>query len=358
MFVKILCHLLLYFFLLPGTEAQLASTDPQLDEDIHNLMTTYKIPGVQLAIIRNEEIVVSRSYGYADVEKGERLTEDSRFRIASISKPITAIGILKLVELGQLQLEDKVFGKGALLGNRYGTPPYAKEVRRITVQHLLENTLGWVNEPSDPMFSDVENTQNDIISGVLDQRSLATKPGEAFFYSNFGYSVLGRVIEAVTGKGYEEFIKGSILVPSGVEAMEIGGNTLTERLPQEVKYYSQEECGSYVMNVTRMDSHGGWIASATELAKFLTHIDRMPKQPDVLEMASLQQLYFGFEHWIINGSLPGTSTGIARYDDTYGYVILANTRTPQAGDILEAMHGVGERGIQGLKDSKIERGKD
>jgi len=309
-----------------------------LDDAIAAQMTKYNIPGVSVAIVRNEKLVYVKSYGYADKEAKQLATNDNLYRIASISKPITAAVILRLVQDGKLTLDQKVFGTGAILGTDYGAPPAGSQKDNITIRHLLEHKSGWTNTPDDPMFSDVTLTQTQLIQGMVANRALTYTPGQTEYYLNFGYCVLGRVIEKVTGKKYDEYVK-TILQGIGVTDMVIAGNTLNNRLPNEVKYY-QAEYDPYSMNVTRMDSHGGWLATATDLARFMVHIDRNSSVPDMVSADLENQLYFSFENWAHTGSLPGTSTFVVRENDTFSFVVLANTRSENDYNaILNGLYG-------------------
>ncbi|GGG45124.1 hypothetical protein GCM10011414_13350 [Croceivirga lutea] len=322
-------------------EVTVTTAITSLTEKMNVLMDTYDIPGIQLAIVKNEKLVYQHSFGLADPANNTAVTNESLFRIASISKPITAIGILKLVDDTSLSLNQRVFGTGGVLGTDYGTPPYAAGIEQITVRHLLEHTSGWTNNPFDPMFANIDFSQSEVIDDMLDNRPLETTPGSTYYYSNFGYSVLGRIIEKVTGQSYEAFIKSAVLSPAGISKMELGGNTLEEQYANEVVYLDQEGFSPYgTMNITRMDSHGGWLASATDLARFITVVDRNSSRPDIVSAGGLQELYFGFQNWVFYGSLPGTSTAISRVDDEYSYVILANTRTIPIKSILDNFNNI------------------
>lgn len=318
----------------------IATDFKSLDAPIHNLMEMYNVPGLQLAITKDEKMVYSKSFGYSDEGNKIPVSENSIFRIASISKPITALAILKLMENGKLKLNDKVFGKGAILGEKYGTIPYTEAKKSIAVSHLLDHKSGWTNDPFDPMFSDNNTTQTDLINDMLDNRPLQHTPGSIFYYSNFGYCVLGRIIEEISGKSYEDYVNEEILNPLDITNMKIGGNTLDNRLNDEVKYYDQEGYSPYAMNVSRMDANGGWLASSKDLVRLLAHVDRNSRRPDILNAGSLNNLYFGFENWLFFGSLPGTSSAISRVDDSFGYVVLVNTRTIPIGNILDQMNQV------------------
>src|SRR5262249_38438127 len=173
-----------------------------------------------------------------------------------------------------LPLADTVFGANGILGTTYGSQPYGAHIAEITVDQLLHHTAGgWSNSSSDPMFLYPNMTAAQLISWTLDNRPLDNVPGAAYAYSNFGYCVLGRVIEKVTGQLYEDAAKTLVLTPIGVTDMTIAGNTLADRLPAEVKYYGQSGEDPYSFNIRRMDSHGGWLATARDLANFLVHVD-------------------------------------------------------------------------------------
>jgi len=309
-----------------GEEVTFLANEPftSLDDAIAAKMKELAIPAVSLAIVRNERLVYAQSYGYADKEANTVATNTDRYRIASLSKPITAIAILKLSETGSLSLDDTVFGANGILGNDFGAPPVGSDKDKITVRHLLNHTSGWINSPDDPMFRDVNLTQAQLITDLLANRPLTYAPGVQEYYLNFGYCVLGRVIEKVTGQAYEAYIK-AMLAPMGITDMQIAGNTLEARLPGEVKYY-QTEFSPYSMNITRMDAHGGWVASATDLARFMVRIDHSAHVPDVVS-SSLQAMYFKENAWSHTGSLPGTSSFVVRLDNTFSFVLLANTRT-------------------------------
>lgn len=296
-----------------------------LDDAIISKMAQYSIPGVTVAIVKNEKLVYLKSYGFADKESNQLASNDNLWRIASVSKPITAIAILKLVQDGLITLDQKVFGTGGILENDYGNPPAGSNKDLITVRHLLDHKSGWINSPNDPMFSDISNTQTQLITDLLANRPLANSPGSTVYYLNFGYCVLGRIIEKITNMTYDNYVQ-TLITPMGITDMKIAGNRLNDRFPNEVKYY-QTEFSPYAMNMTRMDSHGGWIATGKDLARFIIKIDRESFVPDLISTKLLNQFYFGYYNWVHYGSLPGTSSILNRLNDSFSFVVLANTRT-------------------------------
>jgi CubicO group peptidase (beta-lactamase class C family) len=331
-------------------------------EAVHRFMDSNSVPGLSLAIVKDERLAYALSYGYADVARETPVTRTSLFRIASLSKAITSAAIYRLVEAGELELTDNAFGPNGILGTGYGTPPYIDatnnaRVESITIRHLLEHNagVGWSNDSPDPMFLQNALTANQLIGWVLDNRPLNSVPGEAHRYSNFGYCVLGRVIEKVSGQTYEAYVRQSVLAPAGITAMTIGGNNRAQRKPNEVAYYDQHDDIAYAMNVSRMDAHGGWLASAVDIARFIVRVDGRATKPDVLQAGTITTMTTGSTPnpryasgwgvnggtWDHNGGLPGTSTVMVRRADGITWVVLTNTeRVIDKAGLSAAMYGL------------------
>jgi CubicO group peptidase (beta-lactamase class C family) len=312
----------------------------------------YEVPGLSVAIARKGSLVYDHSLGVADRERSEALTPNHRFRIASVSKPITATAIFVLIQDGKLALSDTVFGQKAVLGTRFGRNPYNRYVEEITIEHLLTHTCGgWRNDFSDPMFRNPEMNHSELISWTLDSIPLQNLPGQAYAYSNFGYCVLGRVIEAVTGRPYEASVRQLVLEKCGLRGLAIAGNTLADRAPLEVRYYGQSGENPYGMNVRRMDSHGGWLASARDLTLFATHVDGFDAPGDILDAVTIRRMTTSsaaspnyacgwsvntVKNWWHGGSLPGTTSIMVRTASGLCWAALANTRRP-GSDIGKAL---------------------
>ena len=234
-----------------------------------------------------------------------------------MTKAITSTAILTLHAAGKLGIDDLVFGAGKLFGTTYGTKPYSAWLKEITIRHLLTHTAGgWPNDGNDPMFFPVGNQSLDhtaLITWVLDNLPLANEPGKAYAYSNFGYCLLGRVIEKVTKQPYDAWVNTNVLAKAGIEDMQIAGNTLAQRAANEVVYSGT---GSpYGWNVTRMDSHGGWIATPVDLLRFAVRVDGFPAPPDLLDATNL------------NLQTTPTTVSIDPKDQTgYGHSAAATTR--------------------------------
>jgi CubicO group peptidase (beta-lactamase class C family) len=316
-------------------------------------MATFDVPGLSIAIARHGHLVYQEALGMANRESGEKLSTSHLFRIASVTKPLTSVAIFTLIQQGKLRREGKVFGANGILGNKYGTPPYKVFVEDITIDHLLTHTCGgWDNGQGDPMFMDPTLDQGRLISWTLDNRSLDNFPGKHWAYSNFGYCVLGRVIEAVTQQTYQQYVQNSVLTPSGIADMRIAGNTLEQRAPNEVIYYGQNGENPYNMNVQRMDSHGGWLATPVDLVRFAMHVDGFTTTPNILTRDTIDTMTTPCDananyargwnvnrlgNWWHTGSLPGTTTIMVRTSSGFCWAALTNTRSQPSNAINLAL---------------------
>ncbi|MFE7563470.1 serine hydrolase [Kitasatospora sp. NPDC057500] len=277
-----------------------AAEEALLDDMMKPFMVKYQVPGAAVARAEHGRLGLSRGFGVVDPGSTELVRPTSLFRMASLSKPLTAVAAFRLIESGRLALGDLVFGPGARLGTTFGTQPYPGDVLGITVQHLLEHTSGWVNVPNDPMFNHLTLSRNQLIDWMLGRRPdgspnapLAHPPGQTYEYLNFGYCVLGRVIEAVTGQTYEQAVRELVLQPCGITDMYLAGDTLGDRRPGEVVYTERAggSVGPYDFRVSRMDAHGGWLATAEALVRFLVHVDGFPEVGNILSPGSLATMY-------------------------------------------------------------------
>jgi CubicO group peptidase (beta-lactamase class C family) len=304
-------------------------------------MQTYAVPGFSVAVGHAGALIYQDAFRLADRDKREPLTPLHLFRIASVSKPITSVAIFGLIEQGRLRLGDRIFGPGGVLGTDFGGPPYRPQVDQITLEHLLTHTGGgWDKTHDDPMFMNAGMNHAQLIEWVLRNRPLDHPPGQSYAYSNFGYCVLGRVIEKVARQGYAAFVGDAVLKRCGIADMTIAGNTLPQRRRGEVVYYGQGHDNPYGMNVTPMDSHGGWIARPADLVQFAMHVDGLSVpnilKPDAIRsMTTASSADAGYakgwavnkaNNWWHNGSLPGTSTIMVRTHSGFCWAAFINTR--------------------------------
>jgi len=322
-----------------------------MDSKIRAYMQRWGLNGACVAVVRNDSLVYAKGYGYADVEKKEQMQPYHLMRVASVSKLITAAGIMSLVDQGQLRLDDHVFGEdgvlyGELYDDAYKDPNYSK----ITVEHLLRHQAGF---GGDPMFSPSlvqsglgitrDPTGDDYIRYAL-KRRIVYRPGETSRYSNLGFYLLSRVIESVADTDYESFIQANIMDPIGCSEMHIAGNLYTDRFPNESKYYSHDPSrDAYGDNdITVLSGAGAWCCSILELAKFVAAIDGRPEVEDVISSYSVDDMTryvdssifsLGWNDtnpevgWTRTGTFTGTSALIKYFPDGECWIFVTNTST-------------------------------
>lgn len=311
-----------------------------VDKIANDALAAAGVPGVSVAIAKDGQLVYAKGYGTADASTGEAMTVNHRLRIASVSKPITATAIVQLAEAGVLTLDDLVFGNNGWLGNTYGTKTYNSNMLAITIDHLLLHTSGGWGGSNDTMFQHPEFDHDQLITWTLDNFPPANTPGTVHEYSNFGYCLLGRIIEAATGQTYESYLQGTVLAQCGITDMQIAGDTLADRVSNEVVYDGANSTigDPYRIPVHRMDSHGGWIATAADLLRFMVRMDAGANPPDVVRADSLTTMTTGStananygrgwslngNNWFHTGRLGGTESILVRHDTGICYAVIAN----------------------------------
>lgn len=299
----------------------------EIDQRMEKYLTDNGFPGASLAVSKNGKLVYRKGYGVADKESGDKVTVDSRFRVASVSKLITSAAVMKLIQDGKLKITDKVFGSGALLGTTYGTQPYKPYVTDVTVSDLLHHTIGGWGQENDPAFFDKSMNATAVINWTVNNLALTKEPGSAFSYSNFGYMLLAKIIEKTSGKTYEQYVKSELLDKVGASQTAIAGALLADRQPNEVKYYGQGGDAPYVYDYTqfaRGDGAMGWLSTPTDLLLFANAVDGLPGRSDLLNAATIATMTsttsasvgwgwkFGCgwvvegDEWFWWGTLPGT----------------------------------------------------
>jgi CubicO group peptidase (beta-lactamase class C family) len=320
----------------------------------------FRVPAMSIAISRNGRFVYDHAGGMADRQHLTQAQQNSLFRIADLSKPVTAVTIFSLIERGKLNLTDKVFGASAILGMKYAKPSYSLFVEEVTVDHLLTHTAGgWGAGDNDPMFRNNGWDQVKLITSTLQNMPLTSQPGTQWVYSNFGYDLLGRVVEQVTGQPYQAYVQANILAPCGITSMQIGRNSERQRAPDEVVYIGQYSEDPYKINLNRMDSTDGWIASSTQLVQFLNHVSGAPGIPALLKPETIRTMTTpapaypqgdaryargwmvsnqGAGSWWHSGSLPGSTALMLRTPDGSCSAALCNTRTEPHQEMDSALY--------------------
>ncbi len=336
---------------------------PAMDQVVDSFMTFWGLKGVSLAVMRNDSLLYARGYGKADASYP--MTPGTTLRLASVSKLLTAIGIMRLQEQGKVFLETPVFGPFGVL-NEYDRYIKDDNYYLITVQHLLRHQGGFSSRGGDVMFSTLkfmrrhglsEPPTSDFLVQKEVARPLQFEPGTSQEYSNFGYLLLSLIIEKASGMPYEEFMQKEVFEPAGCHGFRLGGDYLQDRLPGETRYYvpsddqptasfdgkyaSVQRCygGNYISGLY---GAGGWIGSVVELARLVAAIDGVGPVPDLLDPFSVRQMTVWYDdetyglgwldcrpegEWTRTGSFAGTSALIKKYADGETWIFVTNTST-------------------------------
>src|SRR5829696_2610095 len=321
------------------------------DSIVIALVEQFGLPGLSVALARDDRLVYAAAVGWADPANRVPITTTTRMRLASVSKPVTSLALMTLAEQGLISLDTAVFGPTGVLGTEYGEPMFAGKKATITVRQLLQHLEGgWGNQGNDPVFAFYDLTQRELIARTLRDRPLTSNPGTAQAYSNFGYLVLGRVIEQVTGQRYEDAVRALVLQPSGASGMRIGAPRGAPRAPDEA-VYDGSNGDPYYLRPDLMDAHGGWVAHPLELLRVVNRFDGRGEVMDLLPPERLREMTTGdstfpdyalgwsvnrLDNWFHQGGMPGTASMIARTSSGFNWVITTNTR-PASSDFTRAL---------------------
>ena len=338
-----------------------------MDRRVESYMRQWGLRGVSLSIMRGDSLVYAKGYGWADEEKEKLMEPSNILRVASVSKLITAAGIMVLQEKGLLSLRDTVFGpRGILTDSVYTSVMRDPNYGKITVEDLLRHKGGFTSAGGDPMFSTRYIMQQNHLDTPPDhltlmqtqlRRRLRFVPGTSQYYSNFGYLLLSMIIEKVSGTDYEKFIQDNVLFPAGCVDMHIANNYYEDRYRNEVRYYNGADSGMveeynnsgrmvdrcYGGNDIRsLSGAGAWVTSVPELARFVASIDGRPEVPDIISSESVRAMTQWFDErtyslgwndtkptgeWTRTGTLSGTSALIKYYPDGECWIMVTNTST-------------------------------
>ncbi len=335
------------------------------DRQIREFMKFWELQGASLSIMRNDSLVYSKGYGLADLNKP--MQPGNILRMASVSKLVTAVGIMVLQEKGLLSLNDKAFGpEGILNDSLYNAAIKDPLILAITIEDLLRHKSGLSRKGGDPMFSTrflmMQNgwrrppTKEQLMVFELG-RPLDFEPGTWQSYSNIGYLALSMIIEKISGQTYENFIQENVLHPAGCYGFRMARDYYEDKYPEEVRYFVQkddtpvDEFNNSGRKVTRsyggnhiegLSGAGGWVASTPELALFVASIDGKQAVPDIISRESVEAMTEYFDQdtyslgwndtkptgeWTRTGTFAGTSALVKYFPDGECWVFITNTST-------------------------------
>ncbi|MEZ5216922.1 MAG: serine hydrolase domain-containing protein [Ilumatobacteraceae bacterium] len=263
------------------------------DAAVAGFLIEHQLAGATVAVAEDGRLVYVRSYGTSDTASGAPMRIDDHFRIASISKVMTGTTIMRLDAAGRLDLDDRVW---PLLNSKLRLPATADpRASTITIRQLLGHVSGIPASP-DPFFDD----QTEVLAAFgmpgpsscaagaawALARPLGWDPGTHYSYSNTNFCLLGLVIEAVTGRPWNDVVAEEVLAPRGINDMYLGRSYV--RGPLDVAHPTPgpyENGGGYFMEA--IGAAGAWMATPVDVVRFLDGLD--PDKPGI-DLLTAQQL--------------------------------------------------------------------
>jgi N-acyl-D-amino-acid deacylase len=365
----------------PATTTATPPNFVNFDRDIKRYMRRYQIPGAGVAVMQHGKLIYTQGYGWSDKDKKIPVQADNLFRIASVSKIITATAVLQLIQEGKLHYDDKVLD---VLNDIAPLPKMKvnKSVQKLTVRDLLLMTTGWGNSHSmgyDATFGPLPSfweRKYDLAAPLSCYEAarfmmgmpMVYHPGTHFAYSNIGFCYLGLLISKVnhlpyTPAAYEQYVLAHLLNPLGITDMRLGSTQAT--LPNEVHYYADDLDNGLPYGTSKVlqkaYAAGGWLASPVDLVKFAAGV---PKILNAQQLAFIMNAPKGVEYpvakkggnayfyssgwwmygtqegllWVAHGSFAGTRAMIVKRPDGTIISIIFNKLPRPMNSALAQLH--------------------
>lgn len=313
-----------------------------IDAAVQQQIKSYKVPGLSIAVTQQGRIVFSKSYGWADMENQVRVSNETLFRIGSITKPITATAAMMLAQRGQLDLDAPV--------QNY-CRSFPGKPSPVTTRELLAHLGGirgfkTLSGTSPELLSEThyDSVADSIVLFAADP--LVDKPGARYEYSNYGYDLVGCALEGASGKPFDDLLRTLILSPAAMTATTLDDSY--QIIPRRSRNYTHAKDGS-IRNARCIDTSNripaaGLLSTADDLARFVLALESNKLLPD----AQLRQMWaeqtagqgkptgYGLGWMIHNpngkagvahtGEQPGASTILYVMPNGHGsFAVLANT---------------------------------
>jgi len=272
---KIIRHLLFVSALLYLSVLPIAAQSPelalekriQIEGAVAKFMSTTHAPGVSVAVVGKNNYVWSQGFGMADLENSVPATSRTLYRLASISKPLTAVAALQLSQTGKLDIDAPV--------QRY-CPAFPQKEFPITTRQLLGH-LGGIrhyksDSQDDPETGNTRHFEDPIAAGLkfFANDPLVAKPGTKFSYSTQGFTLIGCVIEGASNQKYMNYMLRNVFGPA--QMLQTVEDDLLTVIPYRTRFYQVDQAGK-VQNADLLDPSykvpgGGWLSSADDMARF------------------------------------------------------------------------------------------
>jgi CubicO group peptidase (beta-lactamase class C family) len=286
-----LCLLLLFYASnaaaqQPSAHAPLPSEKvKQIEALISAEMSKQKIPGLSVAVVTDKQLRWSNGYGWSDVENNVTARSLTVYRLGSLSKPITAVAVMQLVERGRIDLDAPV--------QKY-CPAFPEKQWPVTTREVLGHLSGIRHYKSDEEFNSTRHYESltEALAMFKDD-PLLQEPGVKYTYSTFGFSVLGCEIEGASGEKFADYVRENVFVPAGMERMRV--DSISEIIPNRAQGYRKTKAGELINSPLADNSYkvpgGGFVSTVEDLARFAVAIetDKLLKHETTEQMFTSQK---------------------------------------------------------------------
>jgi D-alanyl-D-alanine carboxypeptidase len=347
--------------------AQPAAQIQRVDAVVQKAMETRQLPGASIAVVKDGAVVLAKGYGFSDVEKSVKATEQTVYQLASVTKPFTAMATLLLVEDGRLSLDGKI--TEILPGLPAAWAP-------VTVRHLLSHTSGiksYTDVFGEKKVPDSQVFTSGEILALVKDAPLQFTPGQRYTYCNTGYYLLGMIVEKASGKPYATFLADRIFKPLGMTSTSL--DDYADARPVRARGYGMTNgkiTPAEHTHPTQPFSAGALVSNVVDLAKW----DAALAARKLLKPASYDAMWTPMRlndgkpstyalGWAVDpyrtrprqshgGGISGFSTYVARFpDDKVTVIALVNQGGGGAGALVNGIAEIYIPALEGLAPKPI-----
>ena len=288
----------------------------RIDAAITAWMTQNKAPALSVAIVADNQIRWSKGYGLADMENSVSAKADTAYRLASITKSITAVAVMQLVERGKLDLNASINKYCAAYPEKQSLKDAPDKHFSITVRQLLVHQSGIRHNKLDEVLTTRHYTSISEAIGSFKDDPLVVEPEMKYSYSTPGYTLLGCAIETASGMSYIDYVRENIFKPAGMTRTFV--DDVYTIIPNRARGYRKTQAGE-IQNAPLHDTSikvpgGGLVTTVEDLARFAIGINtnKLVKPETLTQMWTKPKTRDGKEQGYAMGFLINDREGLLR----------------------------------------------
>jgi len=318
-------------------QIDIRSRIPLIEKMVAEEMEKNAVPGVAVAIAKDGKLIYSKGFGYSDLENKVPFTANTVSRIGSISKTFTALAAMQLVEQGKLNLDAEV---------QTYVPTFPKKSAPITIRQLLchQSGIRHYKPGGNEMFSNVRYSTVEEALAIFKDDPLLNEPGEKYSYTTYGYNLLSRAVETVSGESFTDYVQKHIIDPLGLKQTYFDDRI--KIIPLRAHFYTRAANFSPVINVPQVDQSnkwggGGLLSTVEDLIKYGASYDseKLAKRETIEQMFTSQKTRAGNPTAYGLGWATATEQGKRRVEHSGGSMGATSilTKYPEQGLIIAAL---------------------